>query len=228
VREGILDLFEETVAMHSALLPVLAPEPPLERVSAGGVPTLDELALHNGTVWRWNRPVYDSGGGGHLRIELRALPAGPTVLDMMANAAFLCGLTVGLAPEADALVHRITFGQARRNFYQAARHGMDAELLWPSAEAPSPRATRIHLLLPRLLPIARRGLAELGVADHEIERLLDVIAARVGLRITGASWQRSVLKRLGGISPASCERMLARYATLSAEGRPLHEWPEDA
>jgi gamma-glutamyl:cysteine ligase YbdK (ATP-grasp superfamily) len=228
VREGILDLFEETVAMHAPLLPVLGPEPPLALVSAGAVPSLDELSMHNGTVWRWNRPVYDSAGGGHLRIELRALPAGPTVLDMMANAAFLCGLTVGLAAEADMLVHRITFGQARRNFYQAARRGMDAELLWPSAEAPSPRPTTIDALLPRLLPVARRGLAELVVADSEVERLLEIVAARVRRRITGASWQRSMLRHLGGISAESCERMLDRYAALSAGGRPLHEWPEDA
>jgi Glutamate-cysteine ligase family 2(GCS2) len=227
VREGILELFEETVAMHAPLLPVVGAEPPLELVSAGATPGLDELALHNGTVWRWNRPVYDSAGGGHLRIELRALPAGPTLLDMMANAALLCGLTVGLATEADTLVHRITFGQARRNFYQAARFGMRAELLWPSMEAPSPRPTTIHALLPRLLPVARRGLAELAVADHETERLLGVIAARVERRITPASWQRSLLRRLGGISPETCERMLGRYAALSAEGRPLHEWPED-
>jgi gamma-glutamyl:cysteine ligase YbdK (ATP-grasp superfamily) len=228
VREGILELFEETVAMHVPLLPVLGPEAPLACVNAGGVPRLDELSLHNGTVWRWNRPVYDRTGGGHLRIEFRALPAGPTLIDMMASAAFLCGLTVGLAPEADSLVHRIAFGQARRNFYQAARNGMGAELLWPSAEAPSPRPTTVHALLPRLLPIARRGLAEIGVADAEIDRLLDVIAARVERRMTGARWQRSMLRRLGGISADSCERMLRRYASLSAEGLPLHQWPEDA
>jgi hypothetical protein len=227
VREGIVELFEESIAMHAPLLPVVGTEAPLACLRAGGIPRLDELALHNGTVWRWNRPVYDCAGGGHLRIEFRALPAGPTLLDMMASAAFLCGLTVGLAPDCDTLVHRIAFGQARRNFYQAARHGMEAELLWPSAEAPSPRPTTIHALFPRLLPIARSGLAEIGVADAEIGRLLDVIAARVERRITGAVWQRAMLERLGGISLESCERMLLRYATLSDEGRPLHAWPVD-
>jgi gamma-glutamyl:cysteine ligase YbdK (ATP-grasp superfamily) len=227
VREGIAELFEETVAMHVPLLPFVSAEAPLACLSAGGVPRLDELALHNGTVWRWNRPVYDCAGGGNLRIEFRALPAGPTVLDMMASAAFLCGLTVGLAPDCNTLVHRIAFGQARRNFYRAARHGMEAELLWPSAEAPSPRPTTIFALFPRLLPVAQRGLAEIGVADAEIKRLLDVVAARVERRITGATWQRSMLRRLGGICPESCERMLRRYAELSAEGRPLYEWPED-
>jgi hypothetical protein len=228
VREGALELFQETVAMHAPLLPVVGPEEPLACVGAGGVPKLDELALHNGTVWRWNRPVYDCTGGGHLRIEMRALPAGPTVPDMLANAAFLVGLTMGLAPEADSLVHRIAFGQARRNFYQASRHGLDGELLWPSTEAPSPRPMTVPALIPRLLPIARRGLTELGIANAEIGRLLDVIAARVERHVTGASWQRAMLRRLGGISTRSCEQMLVRYAALSSEDRPVHEWPEDA
>ncbi len=228
VRQGALELFEETVAMHVPLLPVVGAEAPLECVGAGGTPKLEELALHNGTVWRWNRAVYDGAGGGHLRIELRALPAGPTVLDMMANAAFLCGLTAGLAPEADTLVHRIAFGQARRNFYEAARYGMEAELLWPCAEAPSPRPTSVYALVPQLLPIARRGLSRLGVAETEIARLLDVVAARVDRRITGAAWQRSILRKLGGISDECCERMLRRYVALSAQGSPLHEWPDEA
>jgi hypothetical protein len=227
VREGVAELFAETIAMHAPLLPVAGDEDPIACVRAGGVPQLDELHLHNSTVWRWNRPVYDAADNGHLRIEMRALPAGPTILDMMANAAFLCGLTAGLASECDALLHRIAFGQVRRNFYQAARHGMDAELLWPCDEAPSPRLTTIRALLPRLLPIAQRGLEELGVDPGEIARLLGVIVARVERGITGAGWQRAVLRRLGGATLDHCERMLHRYAALSAERRPLHEWPED-
>jgi hypothetical protein len=228
VRDGVAELFAETIAMHAPLLPVVSDEDPIACVRAGGVPELDELHLHNSTVWRGNRPVYDSADGGHLRIEMRALPAGPTVLDMMANAAFLCGLTVGLSSECDVLLHRIAFGQVRRNFYQAARYGMGAELLWPCDEAPSPRLTTIRELFPRLLQVASRGLAELGVDADESTRLLDVIAARVERGITGASWQRAVLGRLGGATPDHCARMLHRYATLSAERRPLHEWPEDA
>jgi hypothetical protein len=85
----------------------------------------------------------------------------------------------------------------------------------------------VYTLIPLLLPVARLGLAQLGVAEAEIVRLLDVIASRVERRITGATWQRSILRRLGGLSEEHCECMLQRYAALSAEGRPLHEWPED-
>src|SRR4029453_16043464 len=77
---------------------------------AGG-PGLGELRLHQGTVWRWNRAIYDPAGGGHLRVEMRALPAGPTVVDMLANAAFLVGLTLALAPDADAFIRRVAFQQ---------------------------------------------------------------------------------------------------------------------
>ena len=92
VRRGALELFQEAVHLHDPLLPVCGPEDPLAVVRAGGVPSLAELRLHQGTIWRWNRAVYDGSGGGHVRIELRALPAGPTVTDMLANAAFLLGL----------------------------------------------------------------------------------------------------------------------------------------
>ena len=104
------------------------------------MPALAELRLHQGTVWRWNRAVYDPAGGGHLRIELRALPAGPTVTDMLANAAFLLGLTLALAPEVRAaLARRFAFQQAERNFYRAAQYGLAAELAWPLGHGGRPR-----------------------------------------------------------------------------------------
>jgi len=139
VRRGAHELFAESVALHRPLLPLVASEEPLALVRDGGTPALDELRLHHGTVWPWNRAVYDPTNGGHLRIELRALPAGPSAIDMTANAAFLIGLTLALSGEGDRLVNALTFGQCRRNFYEAARRGLDADLLWPSPHPPSPR-----------------------------------------------------------------------------------------
>jgi hypothetical protein len=213
--------------MHAPLLPVVGDEDPIARARVGEIPKLHELRLHNGTVWRWNRAVYDDTDGGHLRIELRALPAGPTVADTVASAAFLTGLTLGLAPHADTLVHRFTFGHARSNFYEAACRGLDAELLWPSDDFPSPRRASVLALVRELLPIARRGLENAGVASDEIDRTLGLIAARARARVTGASWQRRVIERLGGPSPGAFARMFARYAELSARGTPVHEWLED-
>ena len=120
VREGAVELFEESVRLHAPLLPVLGTEDSRRTLLSGGVPSLAELRLHHGTVWRWNRAVYDPDGGGHLRIEYRALPAGPTVIDMLASAAFLLGTTLGLAPEVDRLLPAYPFELARHAFHHAA------------------------------------------------------------------------------------------------------------
>src|SRR6185437_14834389 len=220
--------FAEAVSQHEPLLPVCGPEDPLACARAGGVPELAELRLHLGTVWRWNRVVYDAAGGGHVRIEIRALPSGPTVADMTANAALVLGLTLGLSPDARALAYRMTFGQARRNFYLAARHGLDAELLWPTAGPPSPRPVRAAELVERLLPLAQRGLEGAGVDVAEAARQLEVIARRVQRRATGARWQRRVLASEEALAPRdeAIAAMFARYRAEAETGRPVHEWGE--
>jgi hypothetical protein len=112
LRAGPLALFAEAVRLHQPLLPVLSDQDPLEAGDDGEAPPLAELRLHQGTVWRWNRPVYDPASGGHLRIELRALPAGPTVTDMLANAAFLVGLSRWLAAQDERWTWRLSFERA--------------------------------------------------------------------------------------------------------------------
>jgi hypothetical protein len=227
VRRGAYELFAETVAHHPPLLPVMSDEDPMACVARGGVPTLAELRLHHGTVWRWNRAVYDPAGEGHLRIELRALPAGPSIVDMLANAAFLVALTLRLARDADRLTVGLTFGQARRNFYAAARAGLDAELLWPSDDPPSPRPVRASELVRRLLPLAHEGLAAAGVDDAESTRLLAIIAARANARMTGSRWQRRVLELVapGRDEGGACAAMRERYLAGAASGAPVHCWP---
>jgi hypothetical protein len=226
VRRGALELFAEAVAMHAPLLPATANEDPLAVVRAGEVPRLAELRLHQGTVWRWNRAVYDHAAGGHLRIELRALPSGPTVVDMVSTGAFALGLTLGLAPDGDELAQRMTFGQARRNFYEAARRGLDAALLWPADAAPSPRPVPLRALLGALLPVARRGLVEGGVAADEADRWLAVVDARVAAWTNGATWQRRALRGERRRDPSARAQMLLRYEELSRSGAPVHTWPE--
>jgi hypothetical protein len=226
VRHGVLELLQESVALHEVVLPLAEDEDPIEVVRTGGIPELAELRLHHGTTWRWNRAVYDPAGGGHLRIELRALPAGPSVIDMAANAAFLIGATLGLAEE-EWMIPAMPFALARRNFYRAAREGLAAELLWPSPQAPSPRPMPAADAVERLIPVARRGLAGAGVDADEAEALLGVMSERVSALVNGASWQRASLA-------AHEERMMrgtALAATLDAyiesqfSGLPVHRWP---
>lgn len=227
---GALELFGESVRLHQPILPALGPELPLDCLDAGRVPGLDELRLHQSTVWRWNRAIYDPAGGGHLRIEMRALPAGPTVADMLANAAFLVGLTLAVAPEADAFVHRVAFDQARRNFYHAARLGLRAALAWPSGPGGQVRMLPAAELIRQLLPAARDGLTDAGVAQGEAEELLSVVEARAACGQTGAVWQRRALAalepRLG--RDRGLVAMLERYLELQATGEPVHTWPVPA
>jgi hypothetical protein len=226
VREGAYELFAESVALHPPLLPVLESEEPLACVRSGGAARLAALRLHQGTVWRWNRAIYDPGGGGHLRIEMRALASGPTVTDMLSNAAFLLGATLALREEMDWMLPALPFEHAHRNFYRAAQQGLDALLLWPSREAPSPRPVLAAELAARLLPAARRGLVEAGVEEAEAEVALSAVAARVASRQTGARWQRAVLARLERGMPRSeaLAALVSRYRAEAASGRPVHEW----
>ncbi|MBX3207747.1 MAG: glutamate--cysteine ligase [Labilithrix sp.] len=227
-RAGATELFAESVGLHPPLLPQCSDEDDPEAVArAGGVPPLRELRLHHGTVWRWNRAIYDHTSGGHLRIEMRALPSGPTIDDMVANAALAIGLTVALSADADALVTRMTFGQARRSFYDAARFGLGAEILWPSERAPSPRPWSVFELASRLLPLARGGLVSSGVAADEADAWLGVVAERVGRGVTGALWQRRLYEALSTQMPreAAASAMLDRYRELSDGGAPVSSWP---
>lgn len=228
-RAGVLEMFAESVALHAPLIPMLSEEDPVMVEHAGRVPKLAELRLHHSTVWRWNRPVYDDVGGGQVRIELRALPAGPTVADMVANAAFLLGLTLGLTPQIDRILPGITFAQARSNFYQAARHGLDAELAWPTANAPSPRSFAARDVCRALMPTARAGLVSAGVQVDEIDRWLPIVERRLDRRVTGASWQRRTFETLRTRMSAAnaAGAMLERYVAASATGAPVSEWPND-
>ncbi|HEY8556599.1 MAG TPA: glutamate--cysteine ligase, partial [Actinomycetes bacterium] len=225
-RTGALELLEESVRLHEPVLPVLGPEHPLDRLDEDGVPGLDELRLHQGTVWRWNRAIYDPAGGGHLRVEMRALPAGPTVVDMLANAAFLVGLTLALAPDADAFIRRVAFQQVHHNFYRAGQLGLGAELAWPLGPGGQVRAVPAAELIHRLLRVARQGLEDAGVATQEVDWLLAVIEARAACGQTGAVWQRRTLAalepRLG--RERGLAAMLEHYLEHQRTGDPVHTW----
>jgi hypothetical protein len=145
---------------------------------------------------------------------------------MIANLAFTVGLTLGLAPQAEALMRRVTFGQTRRNFYEAARLGLDAELLWPSASGPSPRRMRVRQLAAELLPLARRGLVhEGGVDPKEADAWLAVIAARMARGLTGARWQRAAWDAAQKHAPGTAAAtLLERYIVLSESEEPVHLW----
>ena len=193
---------------------------------AGGVPKLGELRLHNGTVYRWNRPVYDVvRGKPHLRVENRVLPAGPTVVDMLANAAFYYGLVRMLVEEDRPIWSRMSFSAAEENFHAGARDGIDARVYWPGlGEVPV-----TELVLRRLLPLAHEGLRALGVDPGDRERLLGIIEQRCLTRRNGATWQTETFHKLyddKGMDRAQALReMTVRYRDLMHANEPVHDWP---
>jgi gamma-glutamyl:cysteine ligase YbdK (ATP-grasp superfamily) len=221
---SVFDLFEENVRFFPALLPVVEDEDPLAVLEAGGVPELSELRLHNGTIYRWNRPVYDIVDGcPHLRVENRVLPAGPTVVDTLANAAFYFGLVRTLAESDRPLWSQMSFSAAEENFHVAAREGIAASVYWPGVG--QVRAT--ELTVRRLLPLAAAGLDAWGVDAEESARLLGIVEQRCLLETNGAEWfvnrcnahQRSLSRE------EALRRTLLDYRELMSDNVPVHEWP---
>jgi hypothetical protein len=223
LRGGALELFTEGVRRHEPVLPFVSDAPGRE---TPGAPALDELRLHQGTVWRWNRAVYDPSAGGHLRIEMRALPAGPTVTDMLANAAFLIGLTLWLAGQDERWTYALPFERADHGFYRAAQHGLAAELSWPAWAGERVRTVLAADLVPELLPAARQGLLGADVAAAEADRLLGVIGARAASGQTGAAWQRAALAAAeqSRSRDEALATMLGRYLSYADTGQPVHTW----
>ncbi len=223
---SVFDLFEENLRYFPALLPICEDEDPLAELERGACPQLAEMSLHNGTVYRWNRPVYDVvDGRPHLRVENRVLPGGPTVADVMANAAFYYGLMRSLAGAQRPIWTQMSFATAAENLREAARHGLEARLYWPGlGEAPV-----AELVLRRLLPLAREGLGSWGVNPAQADRLLGIIEQRCLTGHTGAAWQIATVASLTGRSgdgrPEALRQMTQRYIEHMHTNEPVHAWP---
>lgn len=221
---SIFDLFEDNVRYFPALLPEISDEDPVAKLDAGEPPELAEMRLHNGTVYRWNRPIYDTAGGRpHLRVENRVLPAGPSVVDVIANAAFYYGVLAYLATEDRPVWTQMSFSAASTNFRHGARDGMNARLYWPGYSSISPD----ELALRHLIPLADQGLAAWGVATEVREFYLKVIEGRAISRQNGASWQCDVVhafERRGLDRMAALREMLALYLENSGTNEPVHTW----
>src|SRR5579885_733359 len=223
VQNSVLELFREDIARFRVILTTEQDEDPLEVLKQGGTPQLRALRLHNGTVWWWNRPCYGiSEGRAHLRIENRVLPAGPTPLDEMANAAFFIGLMSSLRKESGDIERRMSFDDAKANFFAAARNGLNARFTWVDGESVgAPR-----LILERLLPLARAGLKRASVDSSDAERYLGVIEERVRSGRTGAQWTLQSLAAMDGRGTGEmrCHALARAMHERQQSGEPVHRW----
>ncbi|HIW96461.1 MAG TPA: glutamate--cysteine ligase [Candidatus Corynebacterium gallistercoris] len=237
------DLFEENVRYFSPLLPE-------SRSDAGtpiitdGKPALHYLNLHNGTIWRWNRPIYDPNTElSHIRVENRLLPAGPSVVDIVADAAFYYGLVKHLVGQTRPVWSRLRFEEAAANFFAGAKDGLYAQMTWPTLG----EVGVSELVTEHLLPMAAAGLAELGVAEDLADEYLGVIEGRARSHQNGATWQLVALNNAvaklreegaagelwdedtpddpdSPLRRAALARMLKAYMKNQASGAPVHTW----
>ncbi|PRQ07381.1 CBS domain-containing protein [Enhygromyxa salina] len=224
VESSALEIFREDIARFRVVLSTALDEDPMERVRDGKAPELKALRLHNGTVYRWNRACYGISPSGkpHLRIENRALPAGPSVIDEVGSAAFYFGLMSGLSADIPDISKEMDFDDAKHNFFSAARYGLDSRLTWIDGrvyEAP-------RLLLDVLLPLAREGLSAHSIDVADIDRYLGVVEERVKKGITGAQWAINSLATMPTNGPRDARSRALTNAMLEHQqvGDPVHTW----
>ena len=222
MRHTAWELFAGNVALYEPLIPLLT-----EEEDSHDPPRLPELCLHHGTVWPWNRAVYSHLDGGHTRIEYRFLPAGPTVLDMLANAALCIGWTLGISESSvDQYVARLPFSVAEYNFYRAAQQGLDAHLVWPRRAKGGLEERPIKELIEEFLPRARAGLDMLELDAADVDRLWNIIEERFETGQTGASWQLMKFEKYRESMDVgeACRSMLSEYVENITGCDPVARW----
>lgn len=223
VKGSVLELLQDQVMRFRPIMISLPDESSMAVLARGELPALSALFLHNGTVWPWNRACYGVDNGvAHLRIENRALPAGPTVVDEVANAAFFSGLMLALPEEYGDITRRLNFDDAKANFFAAARYDLHAQLTWLEGKTSSAAS----LVRDQLLPLARQGLRSVKVDEGEIDKYLGVIDERVKTRQTGSRWTLRSLTAMESLEPKDLRyrELAARMLQQQKEGEPVHKW----
>ena len=221
---SITEIYKEDIARYRVLLGDNIEENSLESVAVGNVPKLRALQIHNGTVYRWNRPCYGVSPSGkpHLRIEARVIPAGPTVLDQIANAAFWLGSVIGMALEYKDIREHMSFADVKDNFAKAAQFGMDTQFTWFDNQ----KISCCDLVLNHLLPIARKGLQSQGIDQADIDRYLGVIQARAEVKQNGARWLLKSFTQLdAAVNQDECLTVItSAMIDHQMSEAPVHTW----
>lgn len=220
------ELFAASASLYPPILPLMSEEDPMTVIDRGEVPELAELRLHHGTTWPWNRAIFDHNDGGHLRIEIRSMPAGPTAVDMCANGLFVIGAALAVLEDIRHLTSILPFHYTEHNFYRAAKYGIGADIIWPHKDQVQLQDTPLLNVARDLLPRAREALQRTAVDEAEIHRLLGVIEGRIQARMTGARWQRQVTESFfrSQTTDEAFKSMLSRYMSHQKTNTPVHEW----
>ncbi|GJM04606.1 MAG: hypothetical protein DHS20C09_05970 [marine bacterium B5-7] len=209
IKHTMFECYEENLKHYPVLVPFK---------EEGDINQLNHLRFHNGTIWRWNRPLigFDQNGTPHIRIEHRVIPSGPTIIDSIANAAFYYGLVHDLAENIDTLIEQLSFQKTKDNFYKCAKHGLSAMIDWPDQG----NIITSELLLHTLIPAARRGLKKLEILDDDINKYIAIIEQRIETQQNGANWQRLWIDKYG----KDFHRLTRAYLDRQDSGLPVHQW----
>jgi len=223
LEDSVTEIFKEDIARFRIVLTTETEDDPLGMIDRGVMPSLNALRLHNGTVYRWNRPCYGVHNNiPHLRIENRVIPSGPTIIDEMANAAFFYGMMAGMAEQVTDIRDHLTFADVKANFLGAARDGIRAQMNWfDDTHLPAKQ-----LVLEQLLPLAREGLQEAGIDQDDIDRYLGVLHDRVTMRRTGSRWALESLEKMenSGTLDQRLRCLVSNMVEQQTSGRPISEW----
>lgn len=224
LKHSIVELYREDIARYKVILNADIDQDSMEMIKQGITPKLRALNIHNGTVYRWNRPCYGISPNGkpHLRIENRILPAGPSVLDEVANAAFWIGLMKGFDDDVKEIVERFDFHDAKNNFFAACRYGINSYFHWLDGK----KIDAVELIKEKLIPLAKKGLEKHNVDQKDIERYIGVIEQRVAKRVTGSTWTLDSFNQLikhGGREEAATA-ITAKMIHYQKKNMPVHDW----
>jgi CBS domain-containing protein len=216
-------IYKDNIAQYKVILSQDIKHNSLEMVQDGKIPKLEALNLHSGTIYPWNRACYGvSDGKPHLRIENRYIPAGPSVLDEMANFALWIGLMMGRPKKYDDIARVMDFKDAKSNFIKAARTGKSSILRWDQTEY-----CVKDLMEKVMLPMAESGLEKAGIDSEDIKRLLGVIRQRITGK-SGSEWMVSNYRKLRKTQTVDSSLRMITQATYQnqKENHHIAKWPD--
>ena len=179
------------------------------------VSELHHFSLHNGTIWRWIRPILDRDKDGKhtLRLELRALPSGPTLIDTQVNIWFFIGLIEGFVKSKIDL-QKIPFETLKDDFYSVAKTGLNTKFHEPKD---TKKVSLKEWILNDGLSLTKIGLDSFGIADAD--EYLNIIKERTSNGQNGASWQLEHFKKFNNIP-----KLMEDYMKNSEQNIPVHKW----
>lgn len=206
LKDSLFELFQKNTQNYPYLVPIIDNEFKNH---------MSHVRRQNSSIFRWNRPIIDFNQKDepYLRIEHRSLSSGPTIVDMIANAAFFYGIVYYFVKH-----HRFSAAaanqQALHNFYHAAQHGLQAQINWNG------KSINVCEVLKELVPLASKGLEQLGINQVDRISYLDIISKRLANKQNGSNWQQAYIQKYG----KNFSNMLADYLKNQYKELPVSDW----